>query len=177
MADGAAYRLQDSLQVPFADVPEPAWAAVGLDTTGCVGRTVEPRPRDKRPYGLRPIKGVDDAVLAKMTSEELLGLRDKVDGYIRAHEFRKTRIPADVRRIINIAAEAAGVLVLDLVSRRRSGPIAAARKRAMASAYALTDDDGTRRFSSTRVGDFFRRDYSTVWHAVQTVPDEELIRL
>lgn len=174
MADGAAYRLQDSLQVPFADIPEPAWCEVRDDDADC---ETQPRAREKRPYGMRPLAGIDESVLAEMTAEELLGLRDKVEAYIRGHTFNRTRIPGDVRRIINIAAERAEISVLDIMSRRKSREIANARKVAMASTYALTNADGLPRFSKSRVGRLFRRDHTTAMYAINTVPDEELIRL
>lgn len=134
------------------------------------------RPRERRPYHARPLAVLSDADLAGLSDADLMTLRDKVLKVVEARATAAVAVPPVVRKIILRVASDARVSPLDLMSRRRYAAIAKPRQVAMASVYAIRLPNGDRRFSYTMIGRYFRRDWTTVRHAVDVTPSAELVR-
>ncbi len=128
---------------------------------------VEPSP---------PAEPVTDDQLLAMAPEELVMLRDRIDEMVRARDREPRPLPPDIRRIVRAAADAGNITMAELMCTGRRMQYAAPRMRAMASVGALRTEDGKKRFSPSRIGYYFRRDRTTVNHAIETIPDSELIR-
>jgi chromosomal replication initiation ATPase DnaA len=109
-----------------------------------------------------------------LSDDDLLALRDKITHAINARGNESLKVPPVIRLIIVKAANDAGVSPLDVLGRRKVKQVAEARKRAMASCYALRHPNGNRRFSYTGLARYFRRDWTTVEHAVRTFTGERV---
>lgn len=171
---------QDSRHGKLAAAPHrPSFRASDV---GARGRETQPVPRrrwkareSQRPYHGRSVPGIADDQLEALSHEDLLNLRDKVAFLLADQTFDRTRVPAVVRDIMERAAAAGGVDLGDMLSKRRTKDVARPRQRAMASCMALRKADGKPRFSSLHVARMFHRDHSTVLHAVEVIPEHELL--
>jgi hypothetical protein len=92
---------------------------------------------------------------------------DKVLQMIEAHEMRVGAMPnAIVRGVVDEVCAETGVSEEDLLSTRRTHEIARARMLAMRRLY-----DKGEEWSMPRVGRVFKRDHTTVLHALRVWPE------
>lgn len=145
--------------------------------TDGLGPVCDERPVPLAVEPIKPPAPVTDDQLLAMAPEDLVSLRDRISAMVRARDREPRAVPPVMRQIVRIAADEGGITVAELLSAGRRASYAKPRQRAMASISVLIKDDGSRRFSPGQIGYYFRRDRTTVNHAVAVVPAERLIQL
>lgn len=111
------------------------------------------------PVSVRELEGLFMQLCARATMGTLR--REHIDALTRRYGQPRERLTLE--RIIEMTAQKSGLLVEDLIGKKRSEPISQARQIAMYLCRELTT------CSLPQIGDAFQRNHSTVVHACNKV--------
>lgn len=111
------------------------------------------------PVSVRELEGLFMQLCARASIGTLR--REHIDSLTRRYNQPRDRLTLE--RIIEVTAQKSGLLVEDLLGKKRSEPISQARQIAMYLCRELTG------YSLPQIGDAFQRNHSTVVHACNKV--------
>ena len=86
----------------------------------------------------------------------------------KPHPTPKPSLDVRLMPVVRRIAEETGFAVEDLLGMSRRRPLTRARQRAYYECYQIMRDDGTRHFSTLRIGHAFSdRDHTTIIHGIE----------